>query len=127
MKINLLKKSVLFVTFFFSFAFVSCNTEDNFTNVTESKSPASFTERLANSDKIRTEDMVVFRTKLQEALQEGQQGNKQQYEDMLLQAATEYLDYNKIAYDKSENISTVFSKALSLYSERMTKLNSPKN
>lgn len=120
-------KSVLLVIFFLSFVLVSCNNEENITSVTESKSSATFKEKLATSDKIRTEDMIVFRTKLHEAVQVGQKGDKKQYQKMLFEASTEYLDLNLIAYDKADKFSVIFSKALNLYSERLKELNSPKN
>jgi hypothetical protein len=126
MKVHFSVKSVLLVIFFFSFVLISCNNEEDTTNVAENKSSANFKERLITSEKIRTEDMIVFRTKLQEAVQIGQKGNKQQYEKMLLEAATEYLDFNKVAYDKTESKSAIFSKALAFYSDKISELNSPK-
>jgi thioredoxin-related protein len=123
MKVHFSVKSVLLVIFFFSFVLISCNNEEDTTNVAENKSSANFKERLITSEKIRTEDMIVFRTKLQEAVQIGQKGNKQQYEKMLLEAATEYLDFNKVAYDKTESKSAIFSKALAFYSDKISELN----
>lgn len=127
MKITFSAKSILFAILFFSFAFISCNNEEDTSGATENNSSVAFKERLTTSDKIRTEDMILFRSKLHDAAQEGKKGDKQKYESMLLEASTAYLDFNKVAYDKSESKSAVFSKALALYSDRMKKLNSPQN
>ena len=127
MKKTFSAKSIAFALLFFSFAFISCNNEEDTSSVAQSNTSVAFKERLTASDKIRTEDMIVFRTQLHEAVQEGQKGNKQHYEDMLVEASTAYLDFNKVAYDKSASKSAVFSKALALYSDRMKKLNPPQN
>lgn len=70
--------------------------------------------------------MIVSRTKLHEAVQVGQAGNSKQYQKMLFEASTEYLDLNLIAYDGADKLSVIFSKALTLYSERLKELNLPK-
>lgn len=46
---------------------------------------------------------------------------------MLVEASKEYLDFNKVTYDKAIGNSAVFGKALTLYSERMNELNTPEN
>lgn len=111
----------------FSFAFISCNSEEDTSTVTKINTDAAFKERMIASGKVRTEDMIVFRTKLHDAVQEGQKGNKELYENMLLDASIAYLDFNKVAYDRSANKSAIFSKALASYSDRLKKLNSPQN
>lgn len=121
-------KSVLLSIFLFSLALVSCDyEEEGMTATIESKNSTSFNERLATSDKIRTEDMIIFRTKLNEAVQIGQKGDKKQYQNTLIEASFEYLDLNRIDYDKTDDFSVNFSKALNLYSERLKELNSLEN
>lgn len=121
-------KSVLLSMFLFSLALVSCEyEEEGITATIENKNSTSFNERLATSDKIRTEDMIIFRTKLNEAVQIGQKGDKKQYQNTLIEASFEYLDLNRIDYDKTDDFSVNFSKALNLYSERLKELNSLEN
>lgn len=64
MKINFLINSILMI--FLSVILFSCNTEET-KGVTENNSSVTFRERLITSEKLRTEDMVAFRTKLHEA------------------------------------------------------------
>lgn len=125
MKINFRAKLFLLGAFLFSFLFISCNSEDERT-ITE-HNPTNFREKLVTSNKIRTEDMIVFRTKLHEAVNIGQKGDIKQYQEKLLEASIEYLNFNEVIYDNNESTSSVFSKALTLYSDRMKELNSPKN
>lgn len=121
-------KPVLLSMFLFSLALVSCEyEEEGITATIENKNSTSFNERLATSDKIRTEDMIIFRTKLNEAVQIGQKGDKKQYQNTLIEASFEYLDLNRIDYNKTDDFSVNFSKALKLYSERLKELNSLKN
>ena len=124
MKINFSVNFILMI--FLSVILFSCNTEET-TGVTEGKSSVTFRERLVTSEKIRTEDMIVFRTKLHETTQQRHNINQQQYENMLIEASKEYLDFNKVAYDNNDSNSVIFSKALSLYTDRINELNSPKN
>lgn len=124
MKINFLINSILMI--FLSVILFSCNTEET-KGVTENNSSVTFRERLITSEKLRTEDMVAFRTKLHEANQHRLNINQQQYENMLVEASKEYLDFNKVTYDKAIGNSAVFGKALTLYSERMNELNTPEN
>jgi hypothetical protein len=125
MKINFSVNSILMI--FLSVILFSCNTEEETTGVTEGKSSVTFRERLVTSEKIRTEDMIVFRTKLHEAIKESQAGNKQKYEEILIEAASEYLNFNNVAHEKTESSSSIFGKALALYTDKMNELNSPKN
>lgn len=124
MKINFSVNFILMI--FLSVILFSCNTEET-TGVTEGKSSVTFRERLVTSEKIRTEDMIVFRTKLHETTQQRHNINQQQYENMLIETSKEYLDFNKVAYDNNDSNSVIFSKALSLYTDRINELNSPKN
>lgn len=77
MKINFLINSILMI--FLSVILFSCNTEET-KGVTENNSSVTFRERLVTSEKLRTEDMIVFRTKLHEANQHRLNINQQQYE-----------------------------------------------
>jgi hypothetical protein len=74
-KINFLINSILMI--FLSVILFSCNTEET-KGVTENNSSVTFRERLITSEKLRTEDMVAFRTKLHEANQHRHNINQQQ-------------------------------------------------
>lgn len=118
------KASILSI-FILALMVISCNAEDRESLIEQNSNRNLET---TTSERMRpTQDVVNFRTQLSEAVQEGQNGNMEKYEEILVIASIDFLEINMITYDKKGSSSSIFSKALTLYSDKMKQINSPNN
>lgn len=118
------KASILSI-FILALMIISCNAEDRESLIEQNSNRNLET---TTSERMRpTQDVVNFRTQLSEAVQEGQNGNMEKYEEILVTASIDFLEINMITYDKNGSPSSIFSKALTLYSDKMKQINSPNN
>ncbi|MCO6175703.1 hypothetical protein NHF50_11690 [Flavobacterium sp. NRK F10] len=108
-----------------AFLLFSCANEES----SPSQETAITTSKVAvKTTKKRTEDMMIFRTKLNEILEMQQKkADRMLVQEALLSASQDFLIANEIDIKSITDETQTISKAFALYSSKMNMLNPTKN